>query len=341
MAKIELTFKEKQDLESEHKLCHDKHKSDRIKAILLCNEGWSTGKISQALRIHETSVLRHLKEYQINEKLEPINGGSDGYLSEEQTQKLITHLEDKTYQYSYQIVIYIMNTWEIKFSISGLNKWLHQHGFSYKRPKGVPHKFNKEAQAKFIEEYKNLKNSVETDPILFMDAMHPTQATKVTCGWIKTGDDKTIETTGSRTRLNIIGAIELKNLNSALVENYETINGDSIIEFLRKVKAQYSTSQNINLILDCAPYHKSKKVTDFAEELNITLHYLPPYSPNLNPIERFWKIMNEHVSNNKYFASAKEFREKIDDFFKEKWPIVGDSFSNRINDNFQVLNQAS
>ena len=38
------------------------------------------------------------------------------------------------------------------------------------------------------------------EPILFMDDTHPTQATKVSCGWIHTGTDKPIETTGSRTR---------------------------------------------------------------------------------------------------------------------------------------------
>jgi transposase len=36
-------------------------------------------------------------------------------------------------------------------------------------------------------------------------------------------------------------------------------------------------------------------VVEKAKELNIKLHYLPPYSPNLNPIERLWKVMNEHA----------------------------------------------
>ena len=51
-----------------------------------------------------------------------------------------------------------------------------------------------------------------------MDAVHPTQATKITAGWIRTGVDKTIETTGSRTRLNIVGAIRLGHLDKAVVE---------------------------------------------------------------------------------------------------------------------------
>ena len=93
----------------------------------------------------------------------------------------------KTYHCSYEIIEYIWETYDIRFSISGLNKWLHQHSVSYKYPKGVPHKFDKEKQADFIKKYTELKSQVVDEPILFMDAMHPTKATKVSCGWIKKG----------------------------------------------------------------------------------------------------------------------------------------------------------
>jgi transposase len=53
--------------------------------------------------------------------------------------------------------------------------------------------------------------------------------------------------------------------------------------------------------------------------LGIVLHYLPPYSPNLNPIEIVWKVMNEHVRNNLFFSLAKEFREAIKQFFDHTW----------------------
>ena len=46
--------------------------------------------------------------------------------------------------------------------------------------------------------------------------LHPTQATKVSYGWIQTGVDKTIETTGSRTRLNIVGAVRLGHLSDTI-----------------------------------------------------------------------------------------------------------------------------
>tara|TARA_R110002050_G_scaffold153690_1_gene281322 strand:- start:199 stop:354 length:156 start_codon:yes stop_codon:yes gene_type:complete len=51
--------------------------------------------------------------------------------------------------------------------------------------------------------------------------------------------------------------------------------------------------------------------------------------------------MNEHVRNNKHFATAKEFRDKIDAFFRETLPTIGDTLNIRINDNVQVLKSAS
>ena len=51
--------------------------------------------------------------------------------------------------------------------------------------------------------------------------------------------------------------------------------------------------------------------------------------------------MNEHVRNNKYFATAKEFRDKIDEFISQTLPEIGDILGSRINDTFQVLNPAS
>jgi len=341
MKSIHLTTEQKIDLEALHDASRDGRVRDRIKAVLLRSEGWSTTMIAQALRLHETTIVRHINDYASKNKLAPENGGSQPYLSHKQTDGVVAHIMQKTYRYSYEIIEYIWKTHEVRFSISGLNKWLHQHNFSYKYPKGVPHKFDEEKQADFIEEYTELKAQAVDETILFIDAMHPTQATKVSCGWIKKGHDKAIETTGSRTRLNLVGAIDLNNLAAAHVKRYDKVNGETIQHFFTELRANSGSNKRIHVILDGAGYHRSHDVKNRANELNIKLHYLPPYSPNLNPIERLWKVMNEHVRNNKYFATAKEFREKIDEFFSETLPTMGDILKTRINDNFQVFKSAS
>ncbi len=59
---------------------------------------------------------------------------------------------------------------------------------------------------------------------------------------------------------------------------------------------------------------------------------------HLNPIERLWKVMNEEVRNNRYFATAKAFRAAINEFFAHTLPTT---LSRRINDNFHTLENAS
>ncbi|MCU3204392.1 helix-turn-helix domain-containing protein, partial [Enterobacter hormaechei subsp. hoffmannii] len=79
--KITLTPQQKLQLEQMHDIERDSRVCDRIKAVLLASEGWSQTMISQALRIHESTVARHLSDYVLSEKLKPENGGSQSKLS--------------------------------------------------------------------------------------------------------------------------------------------------------------------------------------------------------------------------------------------------------------------
>jgi transposase len=91
------------------------------------------------------------------------------------------------------------------------------------------------------------------------------------------------------------------------------------------------------LILDSAGYHRSKVVKKDAQKLGVELRYLPPYCPNFNPIERFWKVINEHARNNQYFATAKKIRQSIDDFFDYTLPQIAHTLTSRSNDNLQFF----
>jgi transposase len=339
--KVTLSPQKKQKLELMHDSARDSRVCDRIKAVLLASEGWNNAMISQALRIHETTVARHINDYLQSEKLKPENGGSQSRMSAIQTMQLIEHLAENTYFHTHQIVAYVEAEFGLRYSVAGMNKWLHHNGFSYKKPKGVPHKFSPEMQQAFVEYYNNVLKPSEA-PVLFMDAVHPTQSTKLSYGWIRKGQDKLIETTGSRTRLNLIGALSLEDIGATVTETYDTINSESIVRFFWKLKKEhYPLEQKVHLILDGAAYHRTELVKNAAKVLNIELHYLPPYSPNLNPIERLWKVMNEHARNNVYFSCKREFISAIREFFDVTLPEVAGSLVSRITDNFQLLKPAS
>ncbi|GKV82557.1 hypothetical protein PEC106664_33310 [Pectobacterium carotovorum subsp. carotovorum] len=152
-----------------------------------------------------TTVNQHINDYVNQRKLKPENGGSASRLNAEQTAHLISHLSQHLFHHTHDIVAYVEQRWAIRFSIPGMNKWLHRQGFSYKKTAGIPHKFSEEKQQQFIDAYDDLKKTAGDEPILFIDAVHPTQATKLSYGWIRKGHKKSVKTTGSRTRLNILG----------------------------------------------------------------------------------------------------------------------------------------
>ncbi|MEQ1666657.1 MAG: IS630 family transposase, partial [Bdellovibrionales bacterium] len=293
---------------------------------------------AQALRIHEETVRQHLSEWETDEKLKPENGGSWSKLKDNESQMLETHLEENIYTRVIEICAYVEKTFHVSYTVSGMTKWLRQHNFSYKKPKEIPAKADAEKQEIFIEEYlKLVEETPLNEPILFADSTHPTMATKIVCGWIRKGTDKPIAQIASRTRVNVMGAIELSTMNIVSWQP-EFVNGETTTEFFKKVKIAYPHAPKIHIILDQSGYHRSQQVKEFAKVESIELHYLPPYSPNLNPIERLWKVMNEQVRNNRVFKSAKEFRDAIVKFFDVKLPDIAHTLRSRINDNFQIVN---
>ena len=97
-----------------------------------------------------------------------------------------------------------------------------------------------------------------------------------------------------------------------------------------------SGEKYLYLVLDNAPYNRSKRVRDLAGELGLKILYLPPYSPNLNPIERLWKFMKKRVLSNRYFEDLETFRKELMLFMRgiRKYK---DELSTLITDNFQVM----
>ena len=333
-----LTEKTKAALEKRHRRERDSRVCDRIKAVLLKSEGWNHRQIAQALRIHEETVRQHITDWLEEDKLKPKNGGSYEKFSDEQSRRLERHLELTTYTEVKSICAYVLKQFGVSYTISGMTKWLHAHGFSYKQPKGVPRKADVAKQEAFIDRYFELLETVlPGEPILFMDSVHPTMATKLAHVWIRKGQDKRIAQTASRTRVNVMGGLELSTMSVTCCYP-EKVNTETTIAFFDQLKAAYPQASTLHIILDQAGYHRSEDTRNAAKEKGIELHFLPPYSPNLNPIERLWKVMNEECRNNVFFSSAKVFRQAISDFFDKKIPRIRDQLRSRINDDFQIIN---
>jgi transposase len=229
---------------------------------------------------------------------------------------LETHLKEHTYLHAKDIVAYVKDTFGVEYSVNGMTRWLNDHNFSYKKPSVVPGKANRQAQEAWIKEYNELKASLKpSEAICFIDGVHPTHNAKPAFGWIKRGEDKTLLTNTGRQRLNLAGAIDICS-RKVIVREHETLNAEATIEFLKKIEHNYPAAERIYVFCDNAGYYRNKIVKEFILTSKIEMRFLPPYSPNLNPIERLWKFMNEQILYNKYFEKYSDFREAVLGFLK-------------------------
>ena len=340
--KFYLTDEERISLQKQHRKERDKRICDRIKAILLRDKDWTWMQIAEALLLSEEVLRKHIQDYQSSRKLKPQNGGSKEKLSFEQSQKLINHLQAYTYLYTKDIVVYVKSAYGIRYSISGMCDWLKRNKFSYKKPSIVPGKANKEAQEIWISEYFKFKNSLKEDEtICFGDGVHPTHNTQLSYGWIKKGFRKVINSNTGRQRLNISGAIDIIGRKFHFQEDL-MLNTEATISFLGKIEKAYPTKKKIHIFLDNARYYKNKAVKNYLEGSKIDLHFLPPYSPNLNPIERLWKWMKERVLYNAYYQEFDDFKHAVFGFLESISNLnpksaLGQIFSNRVKDHFRAI----
>jgi transposase len=120
------------------------------------------------------------------------------------------------------------------------------------------------------------------------------------------------------------------------------LNAEATISFLRKLEDAYPTKSKIHLFSDNARYYRNKSVTEYLKTSRIRLHFLPPYSPNLNPIERLWKWMKECVLYNTYYEDFEDFKSAIFGFFAtlstlDAESVLGQTFRSRVRDRFRLI----
>lgn len=115
------------------------------------------------------------------------------------------------------------------------------------------------------------------------------------------------------TALNCFGSFNL-NDGHLIPSFHDKGNALETIEHFKIVRKHYG-DKPIACLIDNASWHKTKKVKEYCEENNITLLFLPPYSPEYNPIERVWGYLKSKVKNI-YFSTAKKFTNFITDLLQ-------------------------
>jgi len=149
--------------------------------------------------------------------------------------------------------------------------------------------------------------------VFFEDESHFKLTLTIIRAWFLAGSVPEIKSPVDRFKVSIFGAMG-RNGQLITLEN-EEFNSETFRLFLEKLllEAEIGRKENgkkkkLLLVLDNARYHHAKILQPWLKEVScvLELFFLPPYSPDLNPIEMLWKKTRRNVTHNRFFDSINE-----------------------------------
>lgn len=294
----------------------------RINSVILLGSGWTLAEVSEALLLDDETLRNYAYRYQqagLNGLLKTAYKGRQKKLSDEELSMLCEELDSTIYLNTKEICSYIEKTFGKKYTASGITDLLRSLGYVYKKPKLSPGLADSDAQDIFLEQFvRFMKDKKETDAVFFVDAVHPIHNSIAGYGWIKKGVEKNLKTNTGRTRLNIHGAMNAETYETTIISSESNVNTDSTIDLLGYLEEIYPLATTIYIILDNAKYHYSKEVQEWLKTSRVKLVFLPPYSPELNLIERLWRVFKKKILYNQFYEKYSDFKSACLGFFEKQ-----------------------
>lgn len=171
-----------------------------------------------------------------------------------------------------------------------------------------------------------------------MDAAHLLHNAVPGQGWIKRGTTVELKTNSGRNRRNVLGAYAPDDHTLVSIAGTESCDADVVCQLLRKLR-KANHGKRLLVVRDNASYHRAKSVQAVAKRLRIRRLFLPPYSPNLNLIERFWKFLRKKITRNTYYATFADFRAAIQRLVTNIEPYT-EELTTLMTENFHLFGTA-
>lgn len=139
-----------------------------------------------------------------------------------------------------------------------------------------------------------------------------------------------------RQRYRVLSVVETRDHVFVSIRTGGSINAEVVCEFLEKISAMYP-GEEITLVMDNARYQRSRLVMEMAEALDMELLDLPVSSPNLNLMERVWRLVKARCLRNKYFPNFTLFTGTLDEFLDSLNGKNREHLKTLVTENFEIL----
>lgn len=156
-----------------------------------------------------------------------------------------------------------------------------------------------------------------TRRVYFVDAAHFVFGTFLCSLWCMVR--LWIPAASGRQRFNVLGAYDAISREMISITNTESVNTETMCDLVQLIERENRSRERlpITLVLDNARYQRNSWVMQVAEECGIELLFLPSYSPNLNLIERYWRLIKKEALYGRYYANFAAFRAGIEEAMRK------------------------
>jgi transposase len=156
--------------------------------------------------------------------------------------------------------------------------------------------------------------------------------------WALRGQRPQLLSNTGRQRLNVFGAYSPIDQAYVGFETTDNIKAQALLTLINQLE-KHQPNGRIILFSANARYNHARCVRDYLQQpdCRVDVVYLPPYSPNLNLIERLWGFMKDRVLKNHYYATFAAFQQAIQHFFAHLQDYAND-LQSLMTENFQILN---
>ena len=340
MMQLELTDKEITDIAEalDDPTISEKNKT-KLLVIRMHTERAKHSFIAKVLNLHANTVTNHLKEY--------VQGGLQGTLEDRYyrpTSSLEPFLDCLKCSFritpvadAKQAVRRIESLTGIRLSESQARRFMKSIGMKVRKACSMPGKADPQLQLQFYE--RELLPKLEQAhagerKVFFVDAAHFVMGAFL--GMIWCFARVFVKTSPGRQRYNVLGAIDSHDQELISIRTTENIDSSSVVELFKKIRKQYPNDE-ITLVMDNARYQRCHFVKEHAIIEGIDILFLPPYSPNLNLIERLWKLTKRRCLTNQYYPDFKAFCQAIDQCLDDLSGPLNDELTSLMKPNFQFF----
>ena len=342
--KIELSTEEEEHLRKLQRNLRDSPGYAKVTCILMVVKGSEPQFVAECLGMDTATVYRYVGAYRrggIDSVLENRCKGWWGMLDSFQIAALSNELRERVYTDAKSVRGWISEELGVEYTVEGVVDLLNRIGFTYKKTSEVPCEADAAQQEGFVSELGEIFSTMEEGSVVYYaDGVHPTHNSRSTYAWIEKGKRYEQPTVSGRDRVNINGLLNARDVTDVIARECESVNAESTRELYQAALEKHPEAPVVYVVSDNARYYYNKSLREWTKGTRIRQVFLPPYSPNLNLIERLWKFMRKKVINTGFYRTKEKFREAIENFF-DNIASFKNELSSLLTLNFRLCNSHS